>query len=265
MKTLIFAKRNFKEIIREPLLYIFCAGFPLFMITMFQIIVKYASDHLAIFELNSLIPGIMMFSYSLIMLMVSLHISKDKTQSFLKRLYTSPMKGIEYIFGYFIPCFIIGLIQSFICIILGYIFALINNTTFTSFPSALLLIVSMIPIMMTNIFIGMIFGILLSDKSAPAFSSIFISLSGVIGGAWMPLDTMGNFEIFARFFPFHPSVYIGRIITKCNHTLLDTNGNLVPFDFKDNGILFLVIIFIYLITTFILALVLFKKKLNDDN
>ena len=45
MKTLIFAKRNFKEIIREPLLYIFCAGFPLFMITMFQIIVKYSSDH----------------------------------------------------------------------------------------------------------------------------------------------------------------------------------------------------------------------------
>ena len=118
-KTLLFAKRNFKEMLRDPLLYIFCAGFPVFMVLMFQIILHYTGEETPVFQVKSLIPGIMMFSYSLLMLMSSLLISKDKTQAFLKRLITSPMKAHDYIIGYFIPYFLVGIAQSFICIILG--------------------------------------------------------------------------------------------------------------------------------------------------
>ena len=265
MKTWIFTKRNLKEMLRDPLLYIFCAGFPLFMVVMFQIIMNYSEGKTPIFELNSLIPGVMMFSYSLLMLMTSLLISKDRTQSFLKRLYTSPMKAHDYIIGYFIPYFLIGLVQSFICIILGYIFAGIRGVEFTSFGRAMLLVLEMIPIMMINIFIGMGLGILLNDKSAPAITSIFISCSGVIGGAWMPLDTMGDFEVVARIFPFHPSVYLGRVITGCVHTKPDTLGNPVYYSFTDNGWLFIGIVGIYLIATMAATLFLFNKRLKSDN
>ena len=263
--TFIFTKRNLKEMLRDPLLYVFCAGFPLFMVVMFQVIMNYSEGNTPIFELNSLIPGIMMFSYSLLMLMTSLLISKDKTQSFLKRLYTSPMKAHHYIIGYFIPYFIIGLAQSFICIILGYICSGIRGVEFTDFGSAMLLVVEMIPIMLINIFLGMAFGMLLNDKSAPAITSIFISCSGVIGGAWMPLDTMGDFEVVARAFPFHPSVYLGRVITKCYHTKPDSMGNPVLFSFNDNGWLFVGIIGIYLVATAVLTLVLFNLRLKSDN
>lgn len=263
--TFIFTKRNLKEMLRDPLLYVFCAGFPLFMIVLFQIIMNYTEGKTPIFELNSLIPGIMMFSYSLLMLMTSLLISKDRTQSFLKRLYTSPMKAHDYIIGYFIPYFIIGLAQSFICIILGYIFAGIRGVEFTSFGSAMLLVLEMIPIMMINIFIGMALGVLLNDKSAPAITSIFISCSGVIGGAWMPLDTMGDFEVVARIFPFHPSVYLGRVITGCYHTKPDSMGNPILFSFNENGWLFIGIIGIYLVITAALTLVLFNMRLKSDN
>ena len=263
--TWIFTKRNLKEMLREPLLYVFCAGFPLFMVSLFQIIMNYSEGQTPIFELNSLIPGIMMFSYSLLMLMTSLLISKDKTQSFLKRLYTSPMKAHDYIIGYFIPYFIIGMVQSFICIIIGYVFAGIRGVEFTSFGNAMLLVLEMIPIMIINIFIGMSLGILLNDKSAPAITSIFISCCGVIGGAWMPLDTMGNFEVVARFFPFHPAVYLGRVITECQHTKPDSLGNPVYFSFSENGWLFVGIIGIYLVVTGGIALFLFNRRLKSDN
>ena len=213
MRSIIFIKRNFKEMLRDPLLYVFCAGFPIALILMFQLILHYSQGNTPIFEVKSLIPGVMMFSYTLLMLMCSLLISKDKSTAFIKRLYTSPMKSHNYVIGYFVPYFLVGIIQSFICIIMGYIFGAIHGTGFISFGQSLLLIVEMLPIMCINIFIGMILGRLLNDKSAPAITSIFISCSGVLGGAWMPLDTMGGFETFVMCFPFHPAVYLGRVVT----------------------------------------------------
>lgn len=264
-KALLFTKRNLKEMVRDPLIYIFCAGFPIAMVLLFQIILHYSGDgKTIIFEVKSLIPGIMVFSYSILMLMSSLLISKDKSTAFLKRLYTSPMKGKDYIIGYFIPFFIIGLIQSIICIILGYIFGYTSNTGFIPIYKSLLLIIAMIPIMSINIFIGMIFGAILNDKGAPGISSIFISLSGIIGGCWMPLETMGNFEKICMIFPFYPSVNLGRCITNAPHVLLDEFGNTIYYSFSDKGLLFLVVTFIYLLVIGLLTILFFNKRLKND-
>lgn len=264
MKTLTFMKRNLKEMTRDPLIYIFCAGFPIFMVLMFQIILKYTGENTPIFEVKSLIPGIMMFSYSMLMLIAALLISKDKTSSFLKRLYTSPMKSHNYIIGYFVPFMIVGLVQSIICIILGYIFGATSCSGFVSFGESLLLILEMLPMMFINIFIGMILATLLNEKSAPAVTSIFISLSGIIGGAWMPLETMGDFEKVAECLPFYPSVYLGRIITNATHTVPDSLGNPVYYSFSDRGLMFLLILLGYLTIFGALTVLFFNKRLKND-
>ena len=264
MKTLTFMKRNLKEMTRDPLIYIFCAGFPIFMVLMFQIILKYTGENTPIFEVKSLIPGIMMFSYSMLMLIAALLISKDKTSSFLKRLYTSPMRSHNYIIGYFVPFMIVGLVQSIICIILGYIFGATSGTGFVSFGESLLLILEMLPMMFINIFIGMILATLLNEKSAPAVTSIFISLSGIIGGAWMPLETMGDFEKVAECLPFYPSVYLGRIITNATHTVPDSLGNPVYYSFSDRGLMFLLILLGYLTIFGALTVLFFNKRLKND-
>jgi len=264
MKTLTFMKRNLKEMTRDPLIYIFCAGFPIFMVLMFQMILKYTGENTPIFEVKSLIPGIMMFSYSMLMLIAALLISKDKTSSFLKRLYTSPMKSHNYIIGYFVPFMIVGLVQSIICIILGYIFGATSGTGFVSFGESLLLILEMLPMMFINIFIGMILATLLNEKSAPAVTSIFISLSGIIGGAWMPLETMGDFEKVAECLPFYPSVYLGRIITNATHTVPDSLGNPVYYSFSDRGLMFLLILLGYLTIFGALTVLFFNKRLKND-
>lgn len=264
-KALLFTKRNLKEMLRDPLIYIFCAGFPIAMVLLFQIIAHYSQDNkMVMFEVKSLIPGIMVFSYSILMLMSSLLISKDKTSAFLKRLYTSPMKSKDYVIGYFIPFFIIGLIQSIICIILGYIFGAVSNSGFIPFHKSLLLIIEMLPIMTLNILVGMILATLLNDKSAPGVTSIFISLSGILGGAWMPLETMGNFEVVCEALPFYPSVYLGRCITKAPHIIPDELGNEVLYSFSDRGLLFLIITFIYLIVVGLLTILFFNKRLKND-
>ena len=263
-KTIVFMKRNLKEMTRDPLIYIFCMGFPIFMVLMFQIILKYTGEKTPMFEVKSLIPGIMMFSYSMLMLITSLLISKDKTSAFLKRLYTSPMKSYDYIIGYFVPFVIVGLVQSIICIILGYVFGAISGTGFISFGASLLLILEMLPMMAIDILIGMILATLLNEKSAPAVTSIFISLCGIIGGAWMPIDTMGGFEKVGEAFPFYPAVYLGRVITKATHTAPDSLGNPVYYSFSDRGVMFLLILFGYLAIFGLLTVIFFNKRLKND-
>src|SRR5574344_1394965 len=96
MKTIIFAKRNFKELIRDPLSLIFAIGLPLFLLFIFQQF-KIPSG---IYKIENFTPGIIIFSYSFISLFTALLVSKDRSTSFLMRLFSSPLTLINYIGGY---------------------------------------------------------------------------------------------------------------------------------------------------------------------
>ena len=218
-KVINFYKRNLKEILRDPIIYIFCLGFPIVMFMLFYIINKFSNGHTPTFEIHSLLPGIIVFSYSFVMLTLALIVSKDKQTFFLKRLYSSPMKSYHFILGYFLVGLIIGLLQTIVCVIAGFIISLISNVGFISIGNILLLIVSQLPMLITNIFLGILFGTIFNDKTAPGICSVFISLAGILGGCWMPVETMGGFETFCRCLPFYPSVCIGRIITNATNAL----------------------------------------------
>lgn len=112
MKTIAFAKRNIMEMIRDPLIYIFCISFPGIMIVLFSMINHYSGNTTMQFEFKSLIPGILVFSYTFVMLLMSLLVSNDRKTSLLKRLYISTMKPINFILGYVMPGALVGIIQS---------------------------------------------------------------------------------------------------------------------------------------------------------
>lgn len=258
-KTINFSKRNFKELLRDPLVYIFCIAFPLVMLILFHIINHYSHGSTPIFELSSLLPSIIMFSYTFVMLNMALIISKDRQSSFLKRLYSSPMKSQHFIFGYALVGLIIGLIQTIVCIVTGYIISLFSHTEYVPFINILLLVVSQLPILITFIFFGIIFGTIFNDKSAPGLCSIIISMAGMLGGCWMPLDTMAGFENFCRIIPFYPSVYIGRITTVATKTLGE------HYIFDNIAIWGVVTIITFMILSIVLAIFIFKKKMTNDN
>ena len=164
------------------------------------------------------------------------------------------MKSYHFILGYFLVGLFIGLLQTLICIITGFIISLITNVGFVSIGNILLLIIAQLPILITNIFLGILFGTIFNDKSAPGICSVFISLSGILGGCWMPLETMGGFETFCRFLPFYPSVYIGRIITNSKNAL----G--ITYSFNNVAGLGLIFIIMFMITSIILTVIAFKKN-----
>ncbi len=257
-KVINFFKRNLKETLRDPIVYVFCLGFPIVMLLLFVVINKFTNGNTPTFEMPSLLPGIIVFSYSFVMLTLALFVSKDKQTFFLKRLYSSPMKSYHFILGYFLVGLVTGLLQTVVCILSALIISLATKTAFISFASAVLLFVSQIPMLITNICLGILFGTVFNDKSAPGICSVLISVSGVLGGCWMPVETMGSFESFCRVLPFYPSVYIGRIITDATSAL----GQ--GYVFNTIAGLGLVAIFVYMLISVVLSVIAFKKTMVSD-
>lgn len=257
-KVINFFKRNLKEVLRDPIIYIFCLGFPIVMLFLFYIINQFTDGKTPTFEVYSLLPAIIVFSYSFVMLTLALVVSKDKQTFFLKRLFSSPMKSSHFILGYALMGFFIGFLQTIICIITSLIISIISKVEFIAFGNILLLALSQLPLLATNICLGILFGTIFNDKSAPGICSVFISIAGILGGCWMPIETMGGFETFCRFLPFYPSVYIGRIITNA------TNAIGITYTFNNTAILGLIPIFVFMITSIITTIIAFKKTMVSD-
>lgn len=258
-KTLNFSKRNLKEVLRDPIPYIFCLGFPIAMLVLFNIINKYTGGNTPTFELPALLPGIIMFSYTFVMLTMALLVSKDRQTFFLKRLYSSPMKPHDFILGYALVGIIVGVLQNCICVLSAFIISLITKVEFLSLGQILLLCVSQLPLLITFVFLGVLFGTIFNDKSAPGISSVVISLTGILGGCWMPLESMGGFESFCRCLPFYPSVYLGRIITGATNVFGKT------YAFDSVAAWGLLPIAICLIASVLLSVLIFKKNMVSDD
>ncbi len=259
-----FAKRNIKEILRDPVVYIFGLAFPVMMLLLFFVISRFTPE-MPTFTMPSLVPGIMMFSFSFLMLSEALLVSADRQSAFLTRLYSSPMRVGEFLFGYLLPVLLLGVGQEIVCLIGGAVLAALSGGEYFSFGAAVLLLVSMWPMLVAFVALGVFFGCVFNQKSAPGLCSVVISACGILGGAWMPLDTMGGFEVFCRFLPFYPVVYIGRVITGAKHALVDyTNPVLRPYTFDSTAWLGLIPIALFLVASIVAAFVSFRKNMSGD-
>lgn len=213
MKSFVFASRNFKELVRDPLSWIFCLGFPIVMLIVMTLINKSIPPEagMTLFRLESLAPGIAIFGLTFIMLFACLLISGDRGGAFLLRIFTSPMKSSEYILGYIIPLIVLAVGQFFITIIASLIMSLISGTGL-SIPNMLFAVVTSVPSMIMFIGFGILFGTLFNKNAAPGLSSIIICLSGMMGGIWMDIDTMGGtLKDICAALPFYHSVKAARL------------------------------------------------------
>lgn len=234
MRMLAFAGRNRKEILRDPLSFVFCLGFPVLLLIAFRLIQYNTGD--TWMSSTALIPGVAVFSLSFDMLFMVLLVSRDRQTSFLTRLYNSPMTVADFLLGYFLPCFLMGLVQLLIAYVAGAVIFLIPNGGFdggmvflsktvdyTVYPPVagtvctvvplwrlLLAVVAGVPALCFFLFCGLFFGVLLNDRAAPGVSSALITGAGLLGGCWMPLDQMGGFETACRVLPFYPAVCLAR-------------------------------------------------------
>lgn len=206
----LFARRNLIELLRDPLSYIFCLILPIVMI----VVMYYAfySEMSFWFDLPYLVPGIAVFALSFTMLNTTLLVSRDRAQAFLTRLYVSPMRAVDFIFGYSIPGVVLGIGQIIACYITGWGIALLRGGNYASLSAMLLSVVWLLPTIILFVGFGIFFGSLFSMQSAPGMVSAVISISGFLSGAWMPVETLPQlFRTVCRSLPFYPAVEIGRV------------------------------------------------------
>ena len=185
-RVLAFSGRNLKELLRDPLSYIFCLGFPLVMLVIMSIVNQSIPPEagMTIFNIENLAGGIAMFGQSFIMLFTCLSVSKDRSGAFLTRLYASPMKSFDFIAGYTFPVLALSVIQSVITFAASMTAGAVIGTNTISAGGALMAVVVLIPGAVFFIAAGLLFGSLFNEKAAPGLCSIIISLASLLGCVW---------------------------------------------------------------------------------
>lgn len=241
MRLINFAKRNFLEIIRDPLSIIFAILLPLFLLFIFQQF-NIPSD---VYKIENFTPGIIIFGFSFITLFTASLIAKDRSTSFLVRLAISPMKASDYILGYMLAVLPIVLIQN----VLFFIVACLLGLEFSI--NIILTILVSIPLSILFIGIGILVGCITSDKSAPAVSSVIVQLVVFTSGMYFSAEMLGKvLVIICKILPFESAVNITKGILNANY----------------HGLLSAVLtVTIFTVLVLVLSTLVFKKKMTSDN
>ena len=208
MRAAVFASRNTKEILRDPLTVFFGIGFPLVLMVLLSAINASipAEAQMRLFDIDKLAPGISVFGLSFMSLFSSMIISKDRTSSFMLRLFTSPIKPSEFIAGYTLPLIPMALVQSAVC----YAAALIYGLP-VSFGLLVAVIVNL-PIAVFFISLGLLCGSVLSEKAVGGICGALVTnVSAWFSNIWFDTSLVGGvFEKIADFLPFSRAVNAAR-------------------------------------------------------
>ena len=242
MRTLNFAKRNIKELIRDPLSLVFSVLLPLFLLFIFQ---QFNIPNEA-YNLTNFTPGIIIFSFSFITLFTATLIARDRQSSLLIRLGVSPMKSHEYILGYMISLIPMILIQN----VLLFGLSLLLGLKFSI--SIIFAILVSIIVSILFISIGILFGSLFTEKASSGISSIIVQFVCFTSGMYFSIDLVGKgFAKVCHILPFEGSLNILKAVLN-NDCSMVTTENIVVFT-------------LYTIAILILSIIIFNKKMTSDN
>ncbi len=214
MRIITFSYRTVKEILRDPLNICFGLGFPLVLI--FLLMAIQANVPVSIFELSHLTPGVTVFGLSFMSLFSSVLVSKDRESAFLQRLYTTPMKASDFIFGYTLPLLPTALLQGAICYIAAICLGLEVSV---SLVYTLLLL---IPIALFYIALGLICGSVFTSKQVGGIcGALLTNLSAWLSGIWFDLQLVGGgFVKIANLLPFVHAVELERAVFIGNYAAM---------------------------------------------
>lgn len=252
-RTMVFAKRNLIEVVRDPLSWIFCIAFPIVMLIIMSIvnsaIPKEAGNTL--FRIDNLAGGIAVFGQMFIMLFTAIAVAKDRSGAFLTRLYSSPMKSGNFVWGYILPMLLTAVIQVCFSLIAAIVISLITGYSL-NLLGLLLAVAAVIPSALMFAAIGFLFGTFFNDKAAPGICSIIISLGAMLGGIWFDVEGVGGFMYkLGRCLPF---LYA----TKLARSAID-----LEFGVKEFLLPLGVVVFAAFILTLIASIV-FKGRMRAD-
>lgn len=244
MKMLAFAARNTKEILRDPINLFFGLAFPIIIMLLLTAI--QSNIPVSLFEIDILSPGIAVFGLSFISLFAGTLIAKDKSSSFLSRLFSSPLKASDFILGYTLPLILMSIIQSLVCFIVSIFLGLTINI------NILVAIITLIPTIILYIGIGLLAGSLFTDKQVGGIcGALLTNLTAWLSGTWFDLNLVGGaFKTVAYALPFVHAVNATKAAISGSYSEIMSN---------------LWIVIIYAVIILALAIYFFNKKMKSDN
>ncbi len=206
MRVIAFSGRVAKEILRDPLNFFFGLGFPIVLIGLLTAI--QSNVPVPMFELAHLTPGVTVFGLSFMTLFSALLISKDRESALLQRLYTTPLRALDFILGYTLPLLPMAMAQSVVCYIFAFMLGLEIKIT------ALYAVFCLIPIALFYISMGLVCGSIMNSKQVGGIcGALLTNLSAWLSGIWFDVDLVGGiFRKIANLLPFIHAVELERAV-----------------------------------------------------
>lgn len=243
MRLFAFSNRTLKEILRDPLTVIFGLGFPLVLILLLSAI--QANVPVSLFEIDSLTPGITVFGLSFMTLFASTLIAKDRETALMQRLYTTPLKSVDFILGYALPIIPIAVVQCVIC----YVVATFLGLKIT--VNVLYAVLMIIPVAIFFIALGLLFGSIFNVKQVGGIcGALLTNLTAWLSGVWFDLELVGGvFKKIANLLPFVHAVELERAVLAGNY------GDIFPHLWWVIG---------YAVGAVVLAIALFLRQMRKQ-
>lgn len=206
MRMLTLARRNAREILRDPLNLGFGLGFPVILLLLLHAI--QANVPVSLFEIDHLTPGITVFGLAFITLFSATILAKDRGSALLQRLYTTPLTAFDFILGYTLPILPMALGQSMVCYLVALLLGL--QPTVHILPAILFVL----PVALLFVALGLLFGSILNDKQVGGIcGALLTNLTAWLSGTWFDLELVGGaFQKIAYMLPFVHAVEMERAV-----------------------------------------------------
>lgn len=244
MRSVAFATRNHKELARDPLNLAFGIGFPLVILLLLSALQQ--NIEIELFVIDQLVPGVAVFGFSFISLFSGMLIAKDRSSSFLMRLYTGPLTAPDYIVGYTLPLVPMAILQVAITFVAASFLGL--QVTL----NVLLSVIVLLPTAVLFIGIGLLAGSIFNDKQVGGIcGALLTNLSAWLSGTWFDLNLVGGwFKEIAYVLLFAHAVDAGRAAISGDY------ASILPHLWWVIG---------YSVVIMVVAIFAFRKKMSGDN
>lgn len=182
MRSTELAKRNFKEVARDPLSLGIAVGLPLLLLLTLQAL---GGDEAPFLSPTLLTPGIILFGFVMVMFSSAMILSRDRETSLLARLLTAPLRSSDFVSGYSLPYLLVAIVQATVLLVVGALLGLGVEGSFV--------LVALVFILMAVFYValGMILGAVLTVAQTSGAYAVVLLLT-IFGGAWFDLEEIGG-------------------------------------------------------------------------
>jgi len=200
MRFVELAKRNFKEMYRDPLSLGLAIGLPVGLLLILQTLSRFGSTWTPTY----LAPGMVIFGFAMLTFSSGMILARDRESALLSRLLTAPLRANDFISAYSLPYIPVAIIQIVVLFAIGGLLGLEIS------GNAGLVFLVLFVMSVGYIGLGMILGSLFTSTQVPIVW-ISVNLLTIFGGAWFPLEEIGGvIQSTMNALPFAHALYAAR-------------------------------------------------------